>query len=206
MSLDSAIWSDVNNASTAETFFVGSTLLPLPPLVLLLPESCQGLVKTFLPFLNSKSYNSPSSLSTNSSLLASRFPIIIGAGPRVRLLSFVTMCALICAEAGNKCCCAVNSLSRSVGHMESRLASRMSFGNWSPMRSRCRCSRFSQARMACERSSSLAAFGGDKICLLSSKLLPAANGSYKAANLRHCSRPGSRSAPRTTSRASSFSP
>ena len=56
--------------------------------------------------------------------------------------------------------------------------------------------------MVCERSSILAAFGGDKICLLSSRLLPAANGSHKAASLRHCFKPGSRSAPRTISRAS----
>ena len=71
------------------------------------------------------------------------------------------------------------------------------------MRSRCRCPRFSQAWMVCERSSILATFGSDKICLLLSRLLPAANGSYKAASLCHCSKPGSRSAPRTTSRASS---
>ena len=93
-------------------------------------------------------------------------------------------------------------VSRSVGHTESRVASRMSLGNWSPVRSRWRCSIFSQAWMVCERSSIWAAFGGDKICPLSSRLLPAANGSHRAANLRHCSKPGSRSAPRTTSRAS----
>ena len=86
--------------------------------------------------------------------------------------------------------------------MERRIASRMSLGNWSPVRSRCRCSRFSQACMVCERSSILATFGSDKICLLSSRLLPAANGSYKATSLRQCSKPGSRSAPRTTSTAS----
>ena len=56
--------------------------------------------------------------------------------------------------------------------------------------------------MVCERSSIWAAFGGDKICLLSSRLLPATNGSYKAASLRHCFKPGSRSALRTISRAS----
>ena len=55
------------------------------------------------------------------------------------------------------------------------------------MRCRCRYSRFSQAWMVCERPSILAAFGGDKICRLSSKLLPAANGSFKAATLLHCS-------------------
>ena len=54
----------------------------------------------------------------------------------------------------------------------------------------------------CERSSILTTFGGDRICRLSSRLLPAANGSYRAASRRHCSRPGSRSAPRTVSRAS----
>ena len=31
----------------------------------------------------------------------------------------------------------------------------------------------------CERSSILAPFGGDKICLLSSRLLPAADGSHR---------------------------
>ena len=36
-----------------------------------------------------------------------------------------------------QCCCAVYSISRSVGHMERRVASRMSLGNWSPVRSRC---------------------------------------------------------------------
>ena len=56
--------------------------------------------------------------------------------------------------------------------------------------------------MVCERSSIWAAFGRDKICLLSSRLLPSANGAYTAANLRHCSKPGSRSAPQTISRAS----
>ena len=55
------------------------------------------------------------------------------------------------------------------------------------MRCRCRRSRFSQAWIACERPSILAAFGGDKICLLSSKLHPAVNGSYTAARLLHCS-------------------
>ena len=97
-------------------------------------------------------------------------------------------------------CWAVNSFSRSVGHMERRTASRMSLGNWSSVRSRWRCSRFSQAWMVRESSSMLAAFVGDKICLQSSRLLPAANGSYRAASLRPCSRPGSRSAPRTISR------
>ena len=60
------------------------------------------------------------------------------------------------------------------------------------MRSRCVFPRLD----ACERSSISAAFGGDKICLLSSKLLPIADGSYKAGSLRHCSKSGSRSAPR----------
>ena len=39
------------------------------------------------------------------------------------------------------------------------------------------------------------AFGGDEMCLLSSKLRPAASGSYSAASLHHCSRPDSRSTP-----------
>ena len=38
----------------------------------------------------------------------------------------------------------------------------MSSGNWYPGRSRCRCSRFSHAWMACGRSSLQTAFGGDK--------------------------------------------
>ena len=151
------------------------SVLPFPPpLVLPVLESCWGLVKTFLPFLISKRYSSPSSLSTNSSLLARwllssslKCPIIFGARSQVRLLITVTMRAFICAQSGNKCC-AVNSFSRSVGHVERRIASRMSSGNWSPVRSRCRRSRFSQVWMACERSSVLALFGGDKICLLSS--------------------------------------
>ena len=79
--------------------------------------------------------------------------------------------------------------SKSVGHIERRRASRMSSGNWSPVRYRWRCSKISQAWMVCARSSILAAFGGDKICLLSSRLLPAANGSQRAANFRHCSLP-----------------
>ena len=86
--------------------------------------------------------------------------------------------------------------------MEKIIASRMSLGNWSPVRSRWRCSKIHQAWMVCGRSSMLAAFGGDKISLLSSRLLPAANGSYRAASLHHCSNPVSRSAHRTTSRAS----
>ena len=176
--------------------------LPFPStVVLLLVVSCPDFGETFLPFLISKRYNPPSLLSMDSSLPASqllassfKFPIIIGA--------CVTMCALICTWSGNKTCCSVNSLSRTVGHMERRIASRMSFDNWSPVRSRCCCSRFSHAWMACERSSLLAVFGGDKICLLSSKLLPAASESYRAASLRYCSKPGSRSAPQTTSIAS----
>ena len=84
-------------------------VLPFPPpFVLSLIRSCRGLVKTF--------YNSPSSPSTSSSLLVSwllassfKFPIIIGAGPRVRL---------ICAKSGNKCCCADNSLKISKTHGE----------------------------------------------------------------------------------------
>ena len=84
--------------------------------------------------------------------------------------------------------------SRSVGHTERIMVSRMSFGNWSPVRPRWPCSKISQAWMVCARSSIWAAFGGDKICLLSSRLLPAADGSLRAANLRHWSKPGSRSA------------
>ena len=38
---------------------------------------------------------------------------------------------------------------------------------------------FAQARRVCDKSSLLVTLGGDKICLLSSKLGPAANGSYK---------------------------
>ena len=64
-----------------------------------------------------------------------------------------------------------------------RAKCRMSLGN------RLRSSKVSQAWVVCERSSIWAASGGDKICLLSSRLLPAANGSYRAANLRHCSKP-----------------
>ena len=71
-------------------------------------------------------------------------------------------------------------------HAERRIASGMSLGNWSPVRSRCRRSKISQAWMVCEGSSFLAAFDGDKICLLSSRLLPAAGWSYRAATLRHC--------------------
>ena len=44
--------------------------------------------------------------------------------------------------------------------------------------------------------------GGGKFCLLSSRLRPAANKSNRAVRLRHCSRRGSRSVPRDTSRAS----
>ena len=51
-----------------------------------------------------------------------------------------------------------------------RIASRMSLGNWSPVRSRWRCSKISQAWTVCAGSSIWAAFGGDKICLLSSRL------------------------------------
>ena len=89
-----------------------------------------------------------------------------------------------------------------MGHVERGIANRVSLGNWFPVRSRCRCSRFSQAWIVCERSSILTTFGGDRICRLSSRLIPAAKGSYRAASRRHCSRPGSRSAPRTVSRAS----
>ena len=63
-------------------------------------------------------------------------------------------------------------------HGEKNSKSHVFWSEWSPVRSRCRCSMFSQAWMACERSSICAAFSGDKICLLSSRLLPAANGSH----------------------------
>ena len=91
--------------------------------------------------------------------------------------------------------------SKSVVNIERRIADRMSSGNWSPVRCRCRCSKISHAWMVCTSSIS-AAFGGDRICLLSSGLLPAADGSWRAANLPHCSKHGSRSAPRTISGAS----
>ena len=87
--------------------------------------------------------------------------------PRVRLLMTVTICTLICALPGNRCCCDVNSPLRSVGHMERRIASRISFGSWYPVRFWCRCSRFHQARMVSEKSSILVAFGGDRIWRLS---------------------------------------
>ena len=115
-----------SRTATSAVFFGETVVLPLI-------GSCQGLVKTFLLLLISKRYNSPSSPPTSLSPLE----VSIGAGPRLRLLMTVTMCADICAQSGNKCCCAVNSLSRSVGHMERRIASRMSLGNWSPVHSRC---------------------------------------------------------------------
>ena len=40
--------------------------------------------------------------------------------------------------------------------MERRIAKRMSLGNWSPVRSRCRRSRFFQVWMTCERSNASA--------------------------------------------------
>ena len=69
---------------------------------------------------------------------------------------------------------------RSMGHIERRIASRMSLGNSHQCVSLCRCSKISQAWMVRESSSIWAAFGGDKICLLSSRLLQAANGSWRA--------------------------
>ena len=109
VSLCSAIGSDVANAPAAKTFFVGSAFL----------STCgdafdrivPGLGENFLA-VSSKRYNSPFSPSTRWLLASSfKYPIIIGAGPRVRLWMTVTMCALICASSGNKRCCAVNSLS-----------------------------------------------------------------------------------------------
>ena len=68
-----------------------------------------------------------------------------------------------------------------MGHMEGRIASRMSLGTDLQCVLGGVVPRFHQAWMVCERSSILAAFGGDKICLLSSTLIPAAEGSYKTA-------------------------
>ena len=150
-----------------------SVLLFPPPSVLPLLESCRGFVKTF--FLQTVQF---SVFTFNKHVTGG----IVIAGHFVR-------------------CCAVNSFSRSVGHMVKRTASRMSSGCFYPVRSRCLCSEFSQARMACEKSSFLVSCG-DKNRLLSHKLRPAANGPYSAAGHRHCSRPDSRSAPRITSRAS----
>ena len=53
----------------------------------------------------------------------------------------VTMCALICAESGNRCCSAHNSLERSVEYTERIIASLMSLGSLSPVRSWCLPSR-----------------------------------------------------------------
>ena len=61
---------------------------------------------------------------------------------------------------------------------------------------------FLRVETACERSYIWVTFGGNKICQLSSKLRPAANGWYRAASHRHCSRPDSRSDPRVASSAS----
>ena len=131
-----------------------------------------------------------------------RLFVFIGTSPRARLLMTVTMCALICVWSGNRCCCAVNFFLMSVGHMERSFASRISLGSWTTVRSRCLFSKFPQAWRTCERSPMLVTLGGDKLCLLSSKLRPAANGSYRAASHRHCSRAVSQSSPRITSKAS----
>ena len=202
MSLACAIRSDVTCASTAETFFVGST--PHTTFSVAFARIVPGIGENFLPVSDVQT--------VQFSILA--FHEFVTAG--------ITIAGLViqishhhrkrttgeivddCHDVWPHLRVAWKQvlLSRSVGHMEMRIASRMSLGNWSPVRSRCRCSQFSHAWMLCTRSSIWAASGGDKICLLSSKLLPAANGSYRAAGLLHCSRPGSRSAPRITSRAS----
>ena len=70
VSLCSAICSDAANVSTTETLFVGCALLPTLSVAFtrMIPSF---FLKAFLPFLISKRYNSPSSLSRNSSLPAS---------------------------------------------------------------------------------------------------------------------------------------
>ena len=141
VSLGSAICSDVADAFTAETFFVGFTL----------PSTFSV---AFARFVSGFSEN----------LLHLHFP-------RIRH-HWQACCCLTCLQAtGLKCVLGVvvPFLLGSDGVREV-----VYFGN----------------------------FGGDKICLLSSRLLPAVNGSHTAASLRHCSKLGSRSAPRTTSRAS----
>ena len=90
--------------------------------------------------------------------------------------------------------------------MERRIANRMSSGTWSPVRSRCRCSIFSQAWIVCERSYVLATFGGDRVCQLSSRLLPAAKGSYRAASRRHFSGPAFSFCPTDSFQSFSFGP
>ena len=84
VSFGSAICSDVTDASTAETFSVSFTLPSTFAFAWFLTGFNEDLFAffsikkrhmgrcsmTFLPFLNSKRYSSPSSLSTDSSLLA----------------------------------------------------------------------------------------------------------------------------------------
>ena len=90
-------------------------------------------------------------------------------------------------------CCAVTSFSRSVKHMESKIASRMPLDNWSPVR-------FSGDVVPkfplgwCAR--------GRLFWRLSVETRSACCRPDFSTNLCHCSKPGSRSAPRTTSRAS----
>ena len=77
-------------------------------------------------------------------------------------------------------------------------------GSWSPVRSRSLGSRFFQAWRACERFFRFCwlFFGGDTICLLSSRLRPDPDKSYRTASLRHLLPDlAPVSAPRDTSRA-----
>ena len=122
------------------------SVLPFPPpLVRFLLTSYRGLVNTFWPFRISKRYTSPSPLPTNSKLpvtllLASapHFPIIIGARTTGTAVDDShNVCPHLCVVLGNMCCWAV-------GHMERSVASRMSWGGWSPVRSRCLCCSFSR--------------------------------------------------------------
>ena len=90
-------------------------------------------------------------------------------------------------------CCAVTSFSRSVKHMESKIASRMPLDNWSPVRfSGDVVPKFPLGWCA----------GGRLFWRLSVETRSACCRPDFSTNLCHCSKPGSRSAPRTTSRAS----
>ena len=146
VSLGSAIGSDV-----APQRKHSLSVLPLPPLLVLpwariMPRfGADSLAVSGHQTVQFTIFTFHHELVTSSIVIACLFAQMSHlhwAGPRVRLLMTVTTCTLICALPGNRCCCAVNSPSRSVGHMARRIASRISFGCWCPVRFWCRCSRF----------------------------------------------------------------
>ena len=204
VSLGSAIRSDVTNASTAETFFVGSALfstfsVTFARIVLGFGENLLAIsdlqavhfsIFTFHEFVTTGTVTVNAQISHHhrSKTTGATVDDCFDVGLH---LCVVWKRVLLCRHLFLKVCGT---------HGEEQIACLWVTGLQCVLGVVVRD--FLRLGWCARGCLFLAAFGGDKTCLLSSRFLPAAKGFLRAANLRCCSKPGSRSAPRTTSRAS----